>query len=374
MNIQPPYAVFLGDTTDQKAIKTAMGLIEWTDHVKLEVAMTPETVSTNIALNNAGVYINRDVQRVITIDDMKTAIDNLGIRSFIITSGAPGNQFFDWAWKPWIQAALECGCDVVNPLHSRLKNSFPRYDRVGSEPSIIDIRFNDDWTPTVGRGVPRSGQRLLTIGQDSNIGKKYTALMLSKTYALEGGTCTFRPTGQTGRMIAPEHSIVLDTVPADFMTGAVEWLSPANEAHHLDIIEGQGSIDHPSFAPGAVALLLGSQPDYLVLCVDFSRKTLRGTNYEISGLREVINLSLLHARRTNPRCKLIGVSLRCEEHAWNHTRSFIAATCGVEQDDVFDANNYAHMKTFSKRLHQRVKNPWSKETLIHTNSRSGDWL
>jgi uncharacterized NAD-dependent epimerase/dehydratase family protein len=120
---------------------------------------------------------------------------------------------------------------------------------------------------------------------------------------------TFRATGQTGIMIAGE-GVAIDAVVADFISGAVEWLAPANEPDHWDVIEGQGSLFHPAFAGVSLGLLHGAQPDALVLCHEPTRTHMRGLPHQpLPGLRECLDLNLRCGTLTNPEVRAVGVSV-----------------------------------------------------------------
>ncbi len=66
---------------------------------------------------------------------------------------------------------------------------------------LIDVRVPPAGLP-VGTGRKRTGKRLLTVGTDCALGKKYTALSLAAAFAERGLDVDFRATGQTGIMIA----------------------------------------------------------------------------------------------------------------------------------------------------------------------------
>jgi len=75
----------------------------------------------------------------------------------------------------------------------------------------------------------------------------YTALAFDKEMKSRGMKSSFRATGQTGILITGE-GVPLDAVVADFMAGAIEYLTPDNDPDHWDIIEGQGSLFHASYS------------------------------------------------------------------------------------------------------------------------------
>jgi uncharacterized NAD-dependent epimerase/dehydratase family protein len=147
------------------------------------------------------------------------------------------------------------------------------------------------------------------VGTDCALGKKYTALALARAFRARGIDVDFRATGQTGIMIAGT-GMPMDAVVADFEAGAAELLSPEAAADHWDVIEGQGSLFHPSYAAVSLGLLHGSQPDVIVVCHEPGRSHVLGLeDYELPTLEETIELNLRLGRRTNPAIRCAGVSL-----------------------------------------------------------------
>ena len=74
---------------------------------------------------------------------------------------------------------------------------------------------------------------------------------------------------------------------SDFISGAVESLAPENDTEHWDIIEGQGSLFHPSYAGVTAGLIHGAQADALVLCHEPTRDHMRGLpHYSLPSLEE----------------------------------------------------------------------------------------
>jgi uncharacterized NAD-dependent epimerase/dehydratase family protein len=137
----------------------------------------------------------------------------------------------------------------------------------------------------------------------------YTSLALEREMRRRGLRADFRATGQTGILIAGS-GVPIDAVVADFIAGAAEWVSPARADGGWDIIEGQGSLFHPSYAGVSLGLLHGAQPDALVLCHEPGREHLRGlSGRALPGLKDCLCANLEAARLTNPDVVAVGVAL-----------------------------------------------------------------
>ena len=159
---------------------------------------------------------------------------------------------------PYLADALEAGLDIVSGAHDRLSdNALLKSIAEVKGRRLIDVRSPPPGL-LVGTGRRRTGKRLLTVGTDCALGKKYTALAVTKAFRGRGLDADFRATGQTGIMIAGS-GIPIDSVVSDFVAGAAEALSPDADPAHWDVIEGQGSLFHPSYAGVSLGLLHGSQ-------------------------------------------------------------------------------------------------------------------
>jgi len=140
--------------------------------------------------------------------------------------------------------------------------------------ALHDVRVPEVTYP-IADGKRRTGKRCLAVGTDCSVGKMYTAMAMDAEMRRRGLPATFRATGQTGILITGD-GVPLDAVVADFMAGAVEWLTPDNDPAHWDLIEGQGSLFHPSYSGVTLALIHGGQPDALILSHEPTRRHLRG--------------------------------------------------------------------------------------------------
>ncbi|MEQ9682160.1 MAG: NAD-dependent epimerase/dehydratase family protein, partial [Rhodospirillales bacterium] len=158
-------------------------------------------------------------------------------------------------------------------------------------------------------GQARAGRRLLTVGTDVSVGKMFTSLAIERDMKARGMKADFRATGQTGIFIAGEGASV-DAVVADFIAGAAEWLTHANDPDHWDVVEGQGSLFHASYSGVTLGLIHGSRPHALVLCHDAARREMRGTpGVPVPALEDCIAVNERMARMFEPDAKVVGVSV-----------------------------------------------------------------
>ena len=285
-----PYLLFLGDTTEPGYAKTAFGLRDWAGDVVVGEWSCGATVTTGLPRLSPKEARAR------------------GARGLVIGVANSGGIIYE-SWIPSLVEALAAGLDIVSGMHTRLnetpalKAAAMRYGR-----RLIDIRTPPRHIP-IATGNKRPGKRLLTVGTDCALGKKYTALALARAFAARGVDVDFRATGQTGILIAG-RGMPMDAVVADFEAGAAEMLSPAADANHWDVIEGQGSLFHPAYAGVSLGLLHGSQPDVFVVCHEPGRTHVLGhPAFALPTIEETIDMTIRLGRRTNPAIRCGGVSL-----------------------------------------------------------------
>lgn len=291
LRIAKPYVIFMGDVADPASAKTGFGLRDWcAEDVIGQIRTAPGAVDLGL----------RDV----TVEEAVAA----GARSLVVGIAPDGGTLKE-SWTGTLAAAAAAGLDVVSGLHTRLE-AYPAIVAAAerSRSRLVNVRHPGHSFP-VGTGRKRTGRRLLTVGTDCALGKKYTALSIAAELRARGVPATFRATGQTGIMIAGA-GIPIDAIVADFIAGAAEALSPDAPADHWDVIEGQGSLFHPSYAAVTLGLVHGSQPDAMVLCHDPRRRTIDGLpDFALPTLAVAIRRYEEAAHLTNPAARVVAISL-----------------------------------------------------------------
>lgn len=291
IEIKAPYIIFTGEATDSTYAKTGLGLVEW----------RPELCKGQIRLSGGSIDLG------LPFMSLEEAVDH-GIKSLIIGTASVGGAI-PANWLDTLEHAANLGLDIVGGVHTRLNDVAQLKNAAqGSGAELIDIRVAPNDLP-VGTGIKRNGKRLLMVGTDCAVGKKYSALALERDMKAAGLNADFRASGQTGIMIAGK-GIPIDAVVSDFVSGAAELLSPNNSEDHWDVIEGQGGIFHPGYAAVSHGLLIGSQPDAFVVCHEANRTHISGwPDFELPTLQDVIRRTIEIGRLTNPAIKCLGISI-----------------------------------------------------------------
>jgi uncharacterized NAD-dependent epimerase/dehydratase family protein len=322
VELRPPYLILIGAEEDPTYAKTGLGIAHW----------RPELVAGQMRFPGCGVDLG--------VPDMSVeGAARAGVGSLIIGVAPVGGKIPD-EWWAVLEEAARAGLDIVCGLHTKLTDQ-PALVAAArtSGARLVDVRVPPSNLP-VGTGKKRSGRRLLTVGTDCAVGKKYTALALHRAFGEAGVRATYRATGQTGIMIAGQ-GMPIDAVVADFVSGAAELLSPDNDSDHWDVIEGQGSLFHPGYSGVSLGLLHGSQPDAFVVCHDAARTRVSDfEHYALPSISECIAWHELLGQRTNPAIRCVGISLntaRLPTEQRTARRAELAAETGLPcVDPVLD--------------------------------------
>ncbi|MGR3614545.1 MAG: N-acetyltransferase DgcN [Paracoccaceae bacterium] len=318
--IETPYLLFLGDAPDMLAAKVAIGIRDWRpDHAVGQIRLP----GCGADLGLTDLTLEQGLEA-----GAKTLVIGVANRGGVISA----------AWKEVLIKALEMGYDLASGLHNLLRDEGDLVAAAQTHGGTLhDVRV-----PTVGypiaNGVPRSGKRCLAVGTDCSVGKMYTAMAMDAEMQKRGLKSTFRATGQTGILITG-HGVPLDAVVADFMAGSIEYLTPDNDDDHWDMIEGQGSLFHVSYSGVTMALVHGGQPDALILCHEPTRDHMRGLpGFSLPSLEELRDTALPLARKSNPACQVVGISVNTQHLSDEEARIYLAEVeerMGLPTDDPY---------------------------------------
>jgi uncharacterized NAD-dependent epimerase/dehydratase family protein len=242
------------------------------------------------------------------------------------------------AFRAQILEAIDAGLEIVSGLHQFLNDDREFVARAKiSAAKLWDVRKPPDDIPLfsgAAYGVPQTVA--LAVGSDCAIGKMTVMLELEKAGRAAGAKPEFVATGQTGILIAGK-GIAVDRVISDFVTGAAEQLVlDVDPAAEITLVEGQGSILHPAYAPVTLGLMYGCAPDLLVLCHDATRDRVEEFDVAIPDLRTLAAMHEAWLKPVKPsKCVLLALNTRgLDEPAARLAIARAQSDTGLPADDV----------------------------------------
>jgi uncharacterized NAD-dependent epimerase/dehydratase family protein len=295
------YAILAPDQFANDA-KTAHGVIAYgTDETA--VVIDPENAGKRVT--DAVPYLRSEAPIVASVSEALRYEPTA-----LLIGTAPRGGALPPAWRAEILAAIAAKLEIVSGLHDMLgEDQEFRLAAQRAGVRIWDVREPPE-TPLFSGAVYKIPvPTLLLVGNDCSVGKMTVALELCNAAQRAGKRATFVPTGQTGIMIAG-WGISVDRVIADFAPGATESLVlyAAQSNPDLIVVEGQGAINHPAYAPVTLALMYGAAPDALVLVCDPTRERIGGYETPTLGYRELIGLHEALLATVKP-ARVVGLAL-----------------------------------------------------------------
>lgn len=241
-------------------------------------------------------------------------------------------------WRDEVLAAIDAPLEIVSGLHDMLGDDPQFANEARSRgTSIWDVRKPPDIPLFSGNVYGVKAPIVLAVGNDCAVGKMTVMLELAKAAKAAGTHAEFVPTGQTGIMIAG-WGIAIDRVISDFATGACEQIVLEAAAREPDciLVEGQGSVNHPAYAPVTLSLLYGSAPDTLLLVVDPKRDRIEVFDTPALPYGELVRVHEALCSMVKP-AKTVGVALNTFGLSEEQARAEIARAgeqTGLPADDV----------------------------------------
>lgn len=239
----------------------------------------------------------------------------------------PGGKIPPSWRKVIVDAIARRKMDVISGLHDFLCDDVEFSSAAKtSGVKLFDIRKNAEKTIARRQGLRRDCLRVATVGHDCSIGKMVVSVEVTNGLKKRGQRAKFIATGQTGIMIEGD-GLPIDCIVADFVSGAAEKMILEHQHNHdILVIEGQGSLVHPSYSGVTLSLLHGSAPQALILCYEVGREVVTGVeSVKIPPLGEIKKMFELMAN-IHQRCAVIGIGI--------NSRRLNAAEAARERDRV----------------------------------------
>ena len=285
---------------DMHNAKTATGLLKW----------CPEDVAAVIDSRTAGQDLDAMFGFGGGIPVVSTVPEAVALgASQLVVGVANLGGFLVPGYREQIIEAIRLGCDADGGLHEILSDD-PELAALARQKGVTiwDLRLVPEVSCGMNQAPTVDNKRVLTVGSDCNVGKMFATLSLVDEFRRRGMDAQFAGTGQTGIMISGE-GYCIDRAIGDFASGIAERLILDTADHEWVFVEGQGSIDHPSYSGVTLSLLHGTAPQALVLCHVHSRDGRRHDEgspllplAECMRLYETISVPILPA-------KVVGVSV-----------------------------------------------------------------
>ena len=241
-------------------------------------------------------------------------------------------------WRAAVLEAIAAKLEIVSGLHDLLDEDRELHvAATAAGTTIWDVREPPEVPLFSGDVYGVRAPIVLTVGNDCAVGKMSVALEVVRAANAAGKNARFVPTGQTGILIAG-WGISVDRVIADFAPGAAEQLVlyAAHEGADLIVVEGQGAINHPAYAPVTLALMTGTAPDALILVYEPRRAQIESYGTPTLPYAEAIEIHERLLQTVKP-AKVVGVALNTRGMDEADARTEIARArdaTGLPADDV----------------------------------------
>ncbi|MBV8246686.1 MAG: DUF1611 domain-containing protein [Candidatus Eremiobacteraeota bacterium] len=309
--------------------KTAHGVIRYAED---------ETVAV-IEPDFAGKRV-RDVMPHLLSDAPFVSSVAQGLRyspTALLIGTAPKGGALPAAWRGEILAAIAAKLEIVSGLHDLLNDDAEFVDAARTHGvRLWDVRVPPEVPLFSGAAYDVQPPIVLAVGSDCAVGKMTVMLELSRAARERGRRPAFVPTGQTGIMIAG-WGIAVDRVISDFAPGAAEQLVlEAEKRGDLILVEGQGGINHPAYAPVTLSLLFGCAPDALILVVDPTRDRIESYSVPRLSYRALIRTYEALCATVKP-ARVLGIALNTRALSESAAHAAIDAArreTGLPVDDV----------------------------------------
>jgi uncharacterized NAD-dependent epimerase/dehydratase family protein len=346
---QRRYAVLAPNCFASNA-KTAHGVIRYGND---ETVAVIDPAHAGKRVRDVVPYLQHDAP---IVDDVAHALD-FNPTSLLIGTAPKGGKLPP-DWRAQVLAAIDAGLEIVSGLHDMLGEDAEFATAAQrNHVAIWDVRKPPEVPLFSGEAYGVRAPIALAVGNDCAVGKMTVMLELARAARESGKHAEFVATGQTGIMIAG-WGIAVDRVISDFATGAAEQLVLEAARRNPDyiLVEGQGGINHPAYAPVTLSLMFGAAPDTLLLVVDPKRPCIDVYETPTLSYRSLIRTYEALCATVKP-ARVIGIALNTHGLTDERAREELArarAETHLPADDVVRFGPHAlwaaiepHLKKFA---------------------------
>jgi len=266
-------------------------------------------------------------------------LDDVPDANTLLLGIAPPGGKIPPSWRAIILDAISRRkMDVISGLHDFVGDD-PEFSAAAKKSGVTihDVRKNTEKTIARRKGLRPDCLRVHTVGHDCSVGKMVVSVEVTNGLKKRGHDAKFIATGQTGIMVEGD-GLPLDCIVADFVSGGAERLVLENQHHEIVVVEGQGSLVHPSYSGVTLSLLHGCAPHALILCYEVLRETVTGVeSVKIPPLAEIKRLYDVMSNIHQP-CKIIGIGInsrRVSKDEAARERERVKGEFGLPACDVF---------------------------------------
>lgn len=234
---------------------------------------------------------DKDLREVPITGSVTDAVEKSEIEPeyFVLGIALPGGGL-NGSWEKAIEEAMQMGLDIVTGFHEPLGDRDRwRKKAVSNNVKIYDVRKSPNKSELEVAhgeidGASEESQMvktpvILSAGLDSGVGKRTLQNQIANEAEEDGYNVGRIATGQTGIMLGADRGIPADSIPADFLPGAVQNLIIGLENDEKDfdmyVVEGQSAASHPAYGQVTLGIYHGVNPDILVLSHDPDRDSLK---------------------------------------------------------------------------------------------------
>lgn len=343
------YAILALDRFEHDA-KTAHGVIAYGSD---EVVAVIDPLLAGRRVRDALPYLKSDAPIVGSVEESLAFSP-----TSLLIGTAPKGGGLPADWRAAVNQAIRAKLEIVSGLHEQLNDDSEFRDAARAAGTTIwDVREPPVVPLFSGSVYDVGAPTLLTIGNDCAVGKMTVSLEIVKAACAAGKRARFVPTGQTGIAIAG-WGISVDRVIADFAAGATEQLvlHAASDGADLIVVEGQGAINHPAYAPVTLALMTGSAPDALLLVCEPTRTSIEQFFTPALSYERLVEVHEMLLATLKP-APVVGIALNTRRLNEERARAEIARAqreTGLPADDVV---RFGPDRLYAQIAGQLVKRP-----------------